>query len=309
MAFYLHRAFGDGQGGVRVLNDIRLVDPEQPEHDGRDGACQIDHLVVHRWGVFIVESKSVSTKVRVRPDGSGGDEWHQLWDGEWNGMPSPVRQAERQAEFLRKLLNRHRDELLGKVMLGARTAMKRFKGTDQRGFTNLPIQVIIAVSDNGGIERDGWKEPMQPFRFFVCKADNVTDKVERELAQHRAASGLLSEGRGEYGLWQMSDEEVGRVADFLVRHNTPLASRQREAERPSPTAPRAAPACKKCGSASLRPIINPFSPYWQCADCGGNTAMPKVCSACGESKGIAFRTEKEREFRVCPACGDSERVV
>ena len=71
MAHYLHRHFAD-DAEVHVLHDLRLRDPEQPEQTGDAGRCQIDHLLIHRWGMFIIESKSVTSEVRVRPDGSGG---------------------------------------------------------------------------------------------------------------------------------------------------------------------------------------------------------------------------------------------
>ena len=73
MAFYLHRDLAS-DAGLLILNDLRLVDPDQPEHDGRPGVCQVDHLVLHRWGAFIVESKSVTDEVSVRYDGAGGDQ-------------------------------------------------------------------------------------------------------------------------------------------------------------------------------------------------------------------------------------------
>ena len=69
IAHYLHRSFKEDQE-VYVLHDLRLEDHAQPEHDGSTGVCQIDHLLVHRWGLFIIESKSVTEEVRVRSDGS-----------------------------------------------------------------------------------------------------------------------------------------------------------------------------------------------------------------------------------------------
>ncbi len=77
MAHYLHRRF-KGDPEAHVLHGLRIEDPDQPEQDGSPGVCQIDHLIVHRWGIFIVESKSVTEAVRVRPDGSGGDEWSRV---------------------------------------------------------------------------------------------------------------------------------------------------------------------------------------------------------------------------------------
>ena len=60
MAFYLHRAFAD-EKHIAVLNGIRL----QKDND----VCQIDHLIVHEYGMVIVESKSVTSKVKINEDG------------------------------------------------------------------------------------------------------------------------------------------------------------------------------------------------------------------------------------------------
>ena len=128
MAHYLHRRFANDRD-VHVLHGLRLEDREQREQDGSPGVCQIDHLIVHRWGMFIVESKSVTGEVRIRPDGSGGDEWSRVYRGREKGMPSPIRQAERQGEFLRTILRRNRDELLGRMPLGLRTLAKVLNGT------------------------------------------------------------------------------------------------------------------------------------------------------------------------------------
>ena len=64
--------------------------------------------------MFIIESKSVTEEVRVRPDNTGGDQWSRVYQGRESGMPSPIQQARRQAGFLRTFLERHREQLLGK---------------------------------------------------------------------------------------------------------------------------------------------------------------------------------------------------
>ena len=60
MAFYLKRAF-EHDDRVRVFNGLRF------EREG--DAAQIDHLVFHRWGMILVESKSVTGTVRVNEHG------------------------------------------------------------------------------------------------------------------------------------------------------------------------------------------------------------------------------------------------
>src|SRR5690606_19184822 len=100
MAHYLHRAFA-AEPDLHIINDLRLVEPEQPEHNGKPGVCQIDHLAIHRWGMFIIESKSVAEVVEVCDDGHGGDVWTRTYKRQVAAFASPIQQARRQGDFLR----------------------------------------------------------------------------------------------------------------------------------------------------------------------------------------------------------------
>lgn len=323
MAFYLNREFAR-EPHIFVLHDLRLVDPGQPEHTGVPGKCQIDALVVHQKGMFIVESKSVSEQVWVRPDGTGGDEWLRVRDGRKGGMPSPIQQARRQGEFLRRVLQPRREALLGKMAIGMRTLGKVLVGTDQRGFLTMPIQLLVAISDEGIINRlGGWKEPMEPLPVYVCKADQAAEKIRHELDEHASHGGLLKKEKGDYGKWWMKPEEVAVVAKLLVELHTPKgvgragagrAEVRANAGRDSTIATPAVEgvACKSCGGADLSAHWGRYGYYWKCAVCGTNTAMPTVCSACGAEgrRGEVVRIRKEgaKYFRACEKCGIEERI-
>lgn len=335
MAFYLHRAFA-ADPNLFVLNDLRLVDPDQPDPGGRAGVCQIDHLVLHRWGAFIIESKSVTDEVSVRDDGAGGDEWTRRYRGRDHGFASPIQQARRQGEFLRAYLQRRREELLGKMPTGLRTFTKLVAGTDQRGFRSMPVQIIVAISDAGKIRRvGGWVEPDTPFQTFVSKADLVPDKIRAELGKHKASGRLLGETDGKYGVWAMKDEEALGVAEYLAArheersvpvppppppthitahtppHTPPPASagptKQSVGTAPSPTTP----ACKACGGRDLAAMSGRYGYFWRCRGCEANTAMPKACTACGASGkagGVRVRKSGNLYRLVCEACGHEEQV-
>ncbi|MCW5776783.1 MAG: NERD domain-containing protein [Phycisphaeraceae bacterium] len=323
MAHYLHRRFANDPG-VYVLHDLRLVDPEQPEHDGRPGVCQIDHLLLHRWGAFIVESKSAQGEVAVRGDRSGGDEWTRTYKGRKQGIASPIQQARRQAEFLRGFLQRHRTDLVGKVASVLCPAARLLARDDQRGFRHMPIEIVVAYSDSATIGRvGGWTEPTKPFRTFVCKADTVADKVQAEVSSHRAASSLLGKPKGKYGIWLMATEEVVKVAEFLAQHHSPHgpgATRELrtapEIAAVSPASPpaRAAPAadCKHCGGVGLSAHWGQYGYYWKCGACGKNTPMPKTCGVCGaegvRGRGVKIRKEGPKYFRACEKCGIDECI-
>ena len=325
MAHYLHREFSKDQD-VFVIHGLRLEDVNQPEHDGSTGACQIDHLIVHRRGFFVIESKSVTEEVRVRPDGSGGDEWSRVYRSREMGMPSPIRQAQRQAEFLRAFLHQHGEELLGKFRFGLRTIGKLVAGSDQRTFLAAPIQLMIAVSDKGQIKRmAGWKEPNEPFRVFVAKADLVPEKIAQELERHRKGASLVNPGdAGEYGLWRMEEPEVEQVAEFLAarhvdRSVSSTGRRNRTApnrKSPGNTAVRVGESvkatCRNCDSSDLTARSGRYGYYWRCGKCEENTPMAAECSACGAKRkqngGVRVRKEKSRYFRECEACGASETI-
>ncbi len=327
IAHYLHRGFNENQE-VYVLHDLRLEDHAQPEHDGSTGVCQIDHLLVHRWGLFIIESKSVTEEVRVRSDDSGGDEWCRVYRGKEIGMPSPIRQAQRQADFLRAFLERHREELLGKRAIGLRTIARLAAGSDQRGFNTAPIQMVIAVSDKGKIKRLGdWKEPSEPFRVFVTKADLVPDKIGQELEKHRKSANIMNaESAGKYGWWSMKALEVEQVAEFLAAQHVgrsgaspagskrPARNRRRRSSRdkPASTGHSAKAICKHCDSKDLTARSGRYGYYWRCGMCQKNTAMPVECSVCGaegkRNKEVRVRKDKTTYFRDCKACGTSETI-
>jgi hypothetical protein len=65
LAFYLNREFKDDPLFL-VFNNLRF--------EKAGDACQIDHLVIHRYGMIIIESKSVTTRVEVNELG----EWKRL---------------------------------------------------------------------------------------------------------------------------------------------------------------------------------------------------------------------------------------
>ena len=93
MAFYLRRFFASS-GDVDVLNYLRI--------DLRGEVAQMDHLVLHPYGLLIVESKSVSDSVQITDDG----QWKRWFNRKPSGMPSPITQAKMQAALLKELLEK-----------------------------------------------------------------------------------------------------------------------------------------------------------------------------------------------------------
>lgn len=313
MAFYLKRAFADDPQ-VHVFHNLRL-------EDGSD-AAQIDHLILHRSGAIIIESKSVTSSVQINER----DEWAREWNGRWTGMPSPVLQARRQADFLRKMLRARREELLSKAVFGLL----------QRGFGMFVFDVVVAISDQGVVQHRG---PLPEVR----KADQVVDRV-RELIREQAglASPMSKDPRSKDWGMTLRPEEFNRTSAFLRaahrdregKPEVPMTPAAQVPEAtvtgrhgiPAPSVPRAsngpylavgpvvkatpllAPAarfsCQKCGGSQLEVTYGKYGYYFKCQTCDGNTRIELKCPKCGGKS--RTRKEKQQFFAECQPCRTSE---
>lgn len=294
MAFYLRRAFAE-DAQVRVFHGLRL------ERGGE--VCQIDHLILHRWGMIIVESKSVTSRVEINESG----EWTRWWDGRMRGMPSPVLQARRQADLLRRLLADHADELLGKLL-----------GLLQKRFGGMPLDVLAAVSDDGVI-----KQPRKAVEEAVCKADQVPERVRAVIARWKGEASVLGpNGKGGYSL---TAAEVERISDFLMARHVPFVGQPKNVTVASPSADVVPPPavvshppstvateevfsarllCRACQTDNVSVEYGRYGYFIKCQVCETNTPIKLVCSGCGGKPRV--RKSGPQFFADCQNCGRSE---
>lgn len=297
MAFYLKRAFAD-DANVLVIHDLRL-----PSDDGTD-AAQIDHLVIHTGGMVIVESKSVTSEVTINES----REFTRMWNGRWQGMPSPVQQSTLQAGFLQKTLAAKAAQLRDKALFGL----------VQKGFGMVPFDVLVAISDTGVIHR---KVEVPE----VLKADQVVDKVKEIMGRRCVGFATFAmKSKNEDDPWvSFTASEMKRIADFLIASHRPLlvkpalpavSSPVVKPPAPVPPAPQPAaatpptgqpkPACRHCSSRSVTMVHGKYGYYFKCQACEKNTPPVLVCSKCGKEARV--RKEKLTFHRECQGCGHAE---
>ena len=276
MAFYLNRAFGDDPNTL-VLNGVRIS-------QGQD-AAQIDHLLLHEFGMIIVESKSVTTEVTINEHG----EWIRSFNGGKKGMSSPVLQAKRQGEFLKRFLEPHTEYFL-KKLLGV-----------QMKFDKMPIDIVVAISDTGIINRP--KKKLDELEY-VCKADRAIEKINQVIACYRKKDSALSLSLGPYYLGKTARE---KISSFLIANHSPL---QRTAapinppekiELTSKTDPKV--ICKHCNGAKVEILYGKYGYYLKCSGCQKNTAIRENCQVCSKQKRL--RKNKEQFFIECQSCNSS----
>ncbi len=161
MAFYLKRAFQDNKD-IHVINDLRL--------EMNDDVAQIDHLIIHRFGFLIVESKSVTSKISINEYG----EWTRHYPKFTRGIPSPVNQARRQADFLKNFLMARTEYLLKKSLIF------------QASVTDFKFDVSVAISDSGIINRAKNTNLSE-----VHKADQITDAINEIISSYAGTNKNL----------------------------------------------------------------------------------------------------------------------
>lgn len=276
MAHYFKRFFG-GSEEVDVLNYLRI--------DLNGEVAQMDHLVLHPFGLMIVESKSVSGSVQIKDDG----QWIRWFNKQPQGMRSPVTQARMQGMLLRDLLSRT---------------------VKQRGFFDaVEIDALVAISDTGTIQ---WPSggPLPE----VCKADQVPERITQKIAAGRAGSSaplLGADHRRVIGEFLRSvhrpvkaapSPDVSRAESAYV--STP-ESADPVAALSEPPASKELPAkvCKHCGGTELTVEHGKYGYYFVCEACQKNTAIKFVCPACrGEGR---LRKQAKDFFAECKSCSAS----
>jgi hypothetical protein len=245
----------------------------------------MDHLVLHPFGLTIVESKSVAGSVQIKDDG----QWIRWFAKQPQGMRSPVIQAEMQAMLLRELL--------------ARTVK-------QKGFfDSVDMDVLVAISDSGTIQ---W--PASGSVPQVCKADQVPERILRKVEERRSAdAAILSTGH------RRAIGEFLRSIHQPLNAPVPRPSSVEEPEVPNPLASAGpstskgvvtnngsvlpAKRCKHCQGEDVEVQHGKFGYYFACRTCEKNTGIKFPCPACsGEGR---VRKQGKDFYAECKVCGAS----
>ena len=139
-------------------------------------------------------AKSVTDEVRIRSDGSGGDEWTRKIPGQRNRNALPTTAGAAAIRLPAGVPPRAQGRPARQACpWDCAPSPKSQREPISAGSSTAPIQLVVAVSDKGKIRRvGGWREPSEPFRSFVAKADQVVDKIAQEIQAHRKGASVAS---------------------------------------------------------------------------------------------------------------------
>jgi hypothetical protein len=304
-AFRLDRAFGDpARKEVRILHDIRLPATFASGAIAPDDYFQIDHLVLHRHGMALVESKSVYGDLHVDQLG----QWQRRSSGRSTNIPSPVTQVQQQATALRRLCQSSASILLNKLL-----------GIAQKGFGHFPATPFVAIASTGR-----FTGATGTYEAVVMKVDRIAAAVEGEIERHRSRAGVLGIVRGaiarddsDAGTFKLKLDEVDRIEQFLLARHTPLMQPQSDAIVTRTKSPSGASvpatasnrerverlealACSKCRSVNVK-VIYARDYCLKCDECGKFSSLPYLCPLCG--KHATIRRNGQDHLRECDGGG------
>ncbi len=285
MAFYLKRAFQDSDD-IFVINDLRI--------QMHDDIAQIDHLIIHKFGFAVIESKSVTSEISINKHG----EWIRHYPNHSKGMPSPINQAKRQKDLLKKFLTINCEHLLKKFVI-SKVALSGFK-----------YDVFVAISDNGIIKRD-----KDIFIDEVRKADQITEIIDKLIVEYAKTNEKVFSLKVNY---HFRESTMGKISNFLLKSHNPHIRYAKKIEKnneknclkwaPNDSSTNSdkieSKSCSRCGSTNIKIVYGRYGYYIKCNKCNGNTAIKLKCKQ--DSCPVRIRKAKLKFYKECSMCGTSE---
>mgnify|MGYP000006735857 CR=1 FL=1 len=270
IAYYLKKEFSSDKD-IQVFNNLRFL------YNGE--YTQIDHLIIHRYGFIIIESKSAKTKISYNEIG----EFSRFFNGEWKGEKSFVKQAEEQKNILRKILTDNEEKLFQKNKIRIQRKAKDFQ-----------FDTLVAVSSS-------CPEIVRPqkdqYKNKVIKAEFVVEKVKEIIEAYRKKTALFSLSLEI--IMDLADKEKEDIAEFFLSINEPskeyIPPTPQKKEKIKPLS-----ACPNCGSAVKILWGKLKNYYWHCYRCNYNQAIKHHCPECNQV--MKIRKEKENFYIYCDKC-------
>lgn len=317
VAFYLRRAFKD-EDRVRVFHDLQLC------YDGE--FAQIDHLIVYTFGFIVIESKSIKGEVRVNAQA----EWSRSYRQQWQGMPSPVKQAQLQLKVLRDVLTNNHEKMLGRLL-----------GLIQLGLGGRCYDVLCAISSDAIIDRskapkdvaaklvktefiaDALKDLMSllkllpvALRVFDTRPAFNTEELDsicsflltEHLKLRPEEQGLVREAKPQLKS-SMKEADVHTVDLWQVTEKPLTVETEPVKTAASSTTSLVNGLCKHCQSwDQLSVHAGRYGYYLKCHICQKNTALKQPCTQCN-SQQTKVRKEADKYLVGCESCGYGWRVL
>lgn len=261
--------------GLRVFNGLRF--------EMNNYAIQIDHLILHKYGMIVIENRSETADIDINLIG----QWTQTYKSKSLRITSPLEQGERKIEFIRSVLE-HNHKLL------------RLKGNrTQHDFKDFAFDLIVAISDHGNINTSSGSIPIE-----ICRSSKVVETIlEIAEEQRKDAATILPQIYDRSR--KLNNDELFKLTAFFRKSHTPLNRTKIRKETKKTTEKQNYYSCENCGSKQVfMEHNNGYQLY--CLDCSHILEIDKSCNSCNKTAYV--RREGNKFYLECENCLHSELI-
>ena len=289
-AYYLDFRFKDNAHNI-LLHDIRI------EYEGK--VAQIDHIIINRFGIEVLESKSFTGILTIKGDGS----LNVTYGKKVQTFPNPIEQNNRHIQILSDYIKAH-------VKLPSN--LKLF---------GIPISSTILINPKTTLTNNHLPKGFE-------RADSFATKRVEDIDKMGAMEVFKSLG------CIMKIDRAKEIAEFLVKHHKPkvydyskkypLIKKETPSNTNSHIKPMKnfikksilenptliknqdihTPLCSKCKSPNIEIVYGKYGYYFKCLFCDGNTAIKLTCS--DKRCKPKIKKSKLNFYQVCEVCGLNE---
>ena len=211
------------------------------------------------------------------------EEWSRSYRGKWQGMASPIKQAELQQKLLKDLLYENRKELVGKI-LGM-----------QQAFGGRSWHQLCAISSNAIVERENMPEGISK---RLVKSEFLADAIFKlmDLKSDIVRTLSLTDNRPAFNVSELNTiceflmircEVKPKVTESTVKQYDidEKATIQIPEQNIPPQLNKTLLACKNCNEQMLlTPLSGKYGYYVKCGACEANTPLKIPCTGCNSKK-------------------------
>ena len=176
-AYYLDFAFKDNPHNI-LMHDIRI------EYKGK--VVQIDHIIINRFGIEILESKSFTGTLTIKLDGSLNVEYGK----KTKTFPNPIEQNNRHTKVLSDFIETHMELASNHKLFG------------------IPISSTVLINPKTTIRNHRLPKGFERADSFTTSRYESVDKMSA-IEVPKSFGGI------------MKMERVKEIAEFLLKHHKP----------------------------------------------------------------------------------------
>ena len=279
-AYYLDFKLKDSPRNI-ILHDIRI------EHEGK--VAQIDHIIINRGGIEVLESKSFTGTLNIRGDGSLDVEYGK----KVQTFPNPIEQNNRHSMILADFITKNM-ELPANVKLLGLSVESTVLINPKTTLTNNTLPKGFERADSFTTHRTKQAEEMSVITVFKKVSTMFTIDRAKEIAEFLVKSHKPK--TYDYAKKYPIKKELPTVQ--------PIQSAMKESMVEKATQKTDMQHCSKCKSNEIEIVYGKYGYYFKCLSCDGNTAIKLTCSNSNCKPKIKKR--KLNFYKACESCGKDE---